>query len=192
MNAPGPPTHSWRPHRPVPNEVNSRESAQEQSGPPRPAEIHCALSFPTAGMRIHAGSPYPARSRGALALGKLLDLQIAPDIRPLSSDEQAQDCGNQQQPRLTDRFHRGYPPRSVCVAKSARCPLPAATRPERPLPAHPSLKSSGRCLAGQTGRPPSRPITRPYSRWSAASMATSCGRRRRSGCSRSSGTIPAL
>ena len=36
----------------------------------------------------------------ALAPGKLFDLQIAPDVRPLTSDEQAQDCGNQQQPRL--------------------------------------------------------------------------------------------
>ena len=81
---------------------------------------------------------------------------------------------------------------SDCVPRSARCPLPAAICPERPVPSTPVAKVWGRRLAGQTGRPPSRPITRPYSRWSAASIATSCGRRRRSGCSRSSGTIPAL
>jgi len=55
---------------------------------------------------------------------------------------------------------------------------PAAICLSAPCPARPSLRPRAGRLAGQIGRPPSRPITRPYSTWSAASMATSCGRRR--------------
>jgi hypothetical protein len=66
-----------------------RESAQEQSGPPRLAESTalCRSLSPGCGYTL-----VPLTRRvlgGALALGKLFDLQIASDIRPLSSDEQA-------------------------------------------------------------------------------------------------------
>ena len=66
-------------------------SRADLPGQPNPLR----LSFPIAGVRIRAGSPYRHVLGVALALGKLLDLQIAPDVQPLTSDEQARDRGNQ-------------------------------------------------------------------------------------------------
>ena len=66
-----------------------RESAQEQSGPPRLAESTALCRSLSPGCEYTLVPLTRHVLGGALALGKLFDLQIASDIRPLSSDEQA-------------------------------------------------------------------------------------------------------
>jgi len=65
-------------------------------------EVPGAIWLALAGTRVSPCSSYRHVSGVPLALGKLPDFQVAPDVRPYAGDERSQGCRNQQQPRFTD------------------------------------------------------------------------------------------